>query len=1659
MTVTVSGVNDTPVATNDTAATDEDTPTTGNVLTNDSDIDTGDELTVVDVNKVGTLGNLTVDPNSGAFTYDPNGQFEGLGVGESDTETFEYTIEDKSGSQDTAILTVTVTGVNDVPVAAGDAVNTDEESTVTIDVLANDIDADDNDDLSVGAFDATSVGGATVTRNGDALVYDPRGEFDYLADGAQTTDTFGYTVEDGHPGGSDTAAVTVSISGINDAPTVEGQVLTVNPDDPDGVVVGAVAVDDPDVGDTHKFVITASDPPHGTALFEINEDTGVITAPDTDALVDGTSFDLTVEVTDMGGAGVTDTATVTINVVANQPPEAKPDEFTTDEESIVSGNVLDDNGNGEDSDPESDAFSVITTGTDLPGDKGGLYSLDAAGNMTYDPNGQFEYLGVGDSDTDTFDYTIEDSFGGTGSATVTVTITGVNDAPTAVSDTDSTDEDTSATINVLVNDTDPDTNDTKNVQSVNTTGTQGAVTNNGTDITYNPNGAFEHLQIGESAVDTFSYTMVDGQGVPSTATVTVTITGVNDPPTAVGDTDNTNEDTPITIDVLVNDTDPDTNDTKTVQSVNTTGTQGAVTNNGTDITYNPNGAFEHLQVGESAVDTFAYTMVDSQGIPSTTTVTVTVTGINDAPVLTPAGPSDSTDEDTPLIYNLTDFINNGEGTTTITDPDSSDTVGGIAIVGAVGNGTLAYSLDGTSFTDVVSPLAEDSALLLPFDAQIRYTPDGLNNETATLTFRAWDATSGSSGQTSVDTTVNGDTTAFSSATDTATTEVTDVNDAPELIGQGIPDVVVLKDGDAQPAPINLLDYFSDPDGDVLSFDIDDPGNDINSGLISVDLIGNTLTITYASYAANQDRAPSTIVVTATDPGIESVTSTFTVTVTPVQTVEAKLVVLRIPTSLEQAEGMTSLPASASQITVGENYVVELWMQDLLTVNVTTGPVTGGLSSAGRLDINYDAALSQSPTGGLHHEGLFTLLASGAANNADGVIEGFGGAVMIQIPPISDVGVVPYFARVGYVEFSADNPGVQDYWLDLDSEIDRDIATKTLSPSRFSTGDFVAGSIHKSQVNLASISVTHVAGSPLNGTEGRNASEDTAVYVTLVEEPTTVDADGQVVALPESQAWIDEWDSYWVELWVNTIEGPGVTGGTVDLAYNSEYFTATEIDHGSIFVDGTSGSIDDALGLVTNIGGTTTRTNAGGAGYSLLGRVKFESLSDDQVPVDTSNLFMGPYDLGLGLSDSQLEVADVGLVNPTLGEAPDTELWAVPYDVDDSDQIDFGDFTFLATSFAQDVVDSDSPYVWAMDFDKSGTLDFGDFTFFAVNFAREKGSDLDIQFPSSFTQRWIGSFGALDEAMSVDELVDAASETWQNALGLAEPINVQLVVRDLGDAQLGEAQILAVNDEGRPTVGRVILDDDANGLGWYSSLNQPVATGKYDLYTVLLHEIGHTLGFTPAYDGFASQIQTDADGKAFVFLNFTARLDDTGQHLDPQANLNDLMNPELEPGVRKLPSVTDVQILQASYEAARVGAVGFSTEVAALRVAAEPAALASEALTQENLPVQQSRTDFYSALGSDLGLLRGSLQGSSRISGTFANDTEDELKTTEPSSDSALIELLQDVRAQRGTRLDSDIWHELADEQEFGDLLDELEATLAFEFDGVETLDAVFAEWE
>ncbi|MCH5374180.1 MAG: Ig-like domain-containing protein, partial [Planctomycetes bacterium] len=157
------------------------------------------------------------------------------------------------------------------------------------------------------------------------------------------------------------------------------------------------------------------------------------------------------------------------------------------------------------------------------------------------------------------------------------------------------------------------------------------------------------------------------------------------------------------------------------------------------------------------------------------TLSLTLSDLNDAPLLLPKTPFlGSTDEHTSLERTVNSFV------TGVSDPDAGAIFGGIAVTGAVGNGLWEYSLNGLVF-QTLPAVSDATALILEPDDYLRYTPDGLNGESASVTYRAWDTTDGAIAGMIVDASRNGGTTAYSAATDTANIQVRDVNDAPVLV--------------------------------------------------------------------------------------------------------------------------------------------------------------------------------------------------------------------------------------------------------------------------------------------------------------------------------------------------------------------------------------------------------------------------------------------------------------------------------------------------------------------------------------------------------------------------------------------------------------------------------------------------------------------------------------------------------------------------------------------------------------------------------------------------------------------------------------------------------------------------------------------------------------
>jgi VCBS repeat-containing protein len=273
-------------------------------------------------------------------------------------------------------------------------------------------------------------------------------------------------------------------------------------------------------------------------------------------------------------------------------PAAVADSATVNEDS--GANAIDVLANDTDIDGGPKTIASVTQGN-----HGSVVITGDGSGLTYQPEAGY----VGE---DSFTYTLN----GGATATVTVTVGNVDDAPVAVADSATVNEDSGANaIDVLANDTDID-GGPKSIASV-TQGSHGTVviTGDGIGLTYQPEAGY----VGE---DSFTYTLNGG----ATATVTVTVGNVDDAPVAVADSATVGEDSgPNAIDVLGNDTDVD-GGPRTIASV-TQGSHGsvAITGDGAGLTYTPDADY----FGE---DTFTYALNGG----SVATVKVTVNGVAEA---------------------------------------------------------------------------------------------------------------------------------------------------------------------------------------------------------------------------------------------------------------------------------------------------------------------------------------------------------------------------------------------------------------------------------------------------------------------------------------------------------------------------------------------------------------------------------------------------------------------------------------------------------------------------------------------------------------------------------------------------------------------------------------------------------------------------------------------------------------------------------------------------------------------------------------------------------------------------------------------------------------------------------------------------------------------
>ncbi len=708
-TITVTGGNDGPTAVADTADTTEDASVTIDALANDTDPD-GDALTITDATISSGLGGVSIVGNE--LVYDPGSDYQNLAVGETAQVEIAYTITDPHGATSSAVAMVTVTGGNDGPTAVADTAGTTEDSSVTIDVLANDTDPDGDALTITDATISSGLGGVSIV--GNELVYDPGTDYQNLAVGETAQVEIAYTITDPH-GATSSAVATVTVTGGNDGPTAVADTADTSEDS--SVTIDVLANDtDPD-GDALTITDATISSGLGGVSIVGNE---LVYDPGTDyqnlAVGETAQVEIAYTITDPHGATSSAVATVTVTG-GNDGPTAVADTADTTEDSSVTIDVL-----ANDSDPDGDALTITDATI-----SSGLGGVSIVGNeLVYDPGTDYQNLAVGETAQVEIAYTITDPHGATSNAVATITVTGGNDGPTAVADTADTTEDSSVTIDVLANDSDPD-GDALTITDATISSGLGDVSIVGNELVYNPGTDYQNLAVGETAQVEIAYTITDPHGATSNAVATITVTGGNDGPTAVADTADTTEDASVTIDVLANDSDPD-GDALTITDATISSGLGGVSIVGNELVYDPEDAYQDLVVGETAQVDIEYTVTDPEGAESQAVATVTVTGTNDGPVATDDTATTTEDNSVTIDVLANDTDIDGDALS-ISDATISSGGGSVSIVGD----ELVYDPE-----DAYQTLNDGETAVVEIDYTVSDGQGGTSVATVTLTITGAD---------------------------------------------------------------------------------------------------------------------------------------------------------------------------------------------------------------------------------------------------------------------------------------------------------------------------------------------------------------------------------------------------------------------------------------------------------------------------------------------------------------------------------------------------------------------------------------------------------------------------------------------------------------------------------------------------------------------------------------------------------------------------------------------------------------------------------------------------------------------------------------------------------------------------------------------------------
>ncbi|RLJ15886.1 hypothetical protein DJ031_16435 [bacterium endosymbiont of Escarpia laminata] len=725
--VTITPVNDAPTADDDAGATAEGGSVTVNVLDGDADVE-GDALSVTNLS-VPANGTATLNAD-GTVTYTHDG-------GETISDSFTYTANDGTDDSAPATVNITVTPVNDAPVGVADSGATLEGGTVTIDLLANDSDAES---------DPLTISGMTLPANG-LLANNADGTVTYTHNGGETvSDSFTYRADDGNLT-SDLTTVTITITPVNDLPTADDDAGTTAEG---GSVTVSVLDGDADAEGSALTVTNLSVPTNGTAT--LNAD-GTVTYTHNGSETINDSFTYT------ANDGTADSAVATVNITVtpvNDVPVAGADSGTVDEGGTVTIDLL-----ANDTDGENDSLSVA--GLILPSHGNLINNQD--GTVVYEHDG-------GETTSDSFTYTAFDGTANSAVTTVTITINPVNDVPVANDDGFSVGFNSSNnSFDVLFNDTDAEGSALTINTPLGATSSGGVVSTDGSTITYTPASGFD-------GTETFTYSMTDGTANSADATVTVIVSDNQAPVITEGVSTAVTMDedgSPLAFILTLHATDTE-GDTLN-WSIDTQAANGTATANGPGdvkvILYVPNPDF-------NGADSFVVAVTDGTN-SDTIIVNVTVTAQPDAPEITEGATTTvNMDEDgSPTAFALTLNASDADGDTLTWSISSAATKGAATASGtgaskvigytpnADANGTDTFTVqvdDGTGSTDTIdvtvniAPVNDAPTIggTVP-DGEVgvaySFTPASDDTEGDTLTFTAanlpsWAGINGATGEIS-----------------------------------------------------------------------------------------------------------------------------------------------------------------------------------------------------------------------------------------------------------------------------------------------------------------------------------------------------------------------------------------------------------------------------------------------------------------------------------------------------------------------------------------------------------------------------------------------------------------------------------------------------------------------------------------------------------------------------------------------------------------------------------------------------------------------------------------------------------------------------------------------------------------------------------------------